>query len=210
MNFTCPYCLKEDDDYKGGLFTCPSCNRLVGVDMPEIKNKRQAISFGNYIVFIIFAALCFIVYAIIRNDGGHPKGEFPTNEDRVSSTPVGMQDNSIQSNEAPTTMPDGGDAFVISTNYVKDYIKSPSTADFPSAANNVAISSDTFAVNGYFDAENGFGAMIRAKYLCMMKYTRGETMRKENWKLLMLVIDDDVMYMDEGMRTPANKRRHRQ
>jgi len=51
---------------------------------------------------------------------------------------------------------------------IRDTLKCPSTAKFGPCTikDNVAT--------GYVDAENGFGAMIRAKYTCMLREENGE------------------------------------
>jgi hypothetical protein len=60
-------------------------------------------------------------------------------------------------------------ALVYSHNCVEERLKSPSTADFPSGTDGVmAVNDSLFIVNSYVDvdSQNGFGAMIRAKYQC--------------------------------------------
>lgn len=74
-----------------------------------------------------------------------------------SSTPVCEQDTT---------------AFVMSQDFVKRQLRSPSTADFPFVnADGVSVSRITaddgrcaFTVRGYVDAQNGFGATIRQRY----------------------------------------------
>lgn len=48
---------------------------------------------------------------------------------------------------------------------VKEKLKSPSTANFPSYSTwNVSKSGNTYSVSSYVDAENGFGAEIRTYF----------------------------------------------
>ena len=50
-------------------------------------------------------------------------------------------------------------------NIVKEKLKSPSTANFPSYSTwNVSKSGNTYSVSSYVDAENGFGAEIRTYF----------------------------------------------
>ena len=59
-------------------------------------------------------------------------------------------------------------AFVISQRFVKDALVAPSTARFPSYADNgvsVVFKREChFGVIGYVDSQNGFGATIRSNY----------------------------------------------
>lgn len=55
--------------------------------------------------------------------------------------------------------------FVIATKFVRDRLKAPATADFPSRATSTAKVDDCrYMISGYVDSENGFGAMIRATW----------------------------------------------
>lgn len=64
------------------------------------------------------------------------------------------------------------DALMKSWEYVKHNIKSPATADFPWNADNVTqLTFNSFLVKSYFDAQNSFGAMLRANYTCKITFT---------------------------------------
>ncbi len=54
--------------------------------------------------------------------------------------------------------------------YIEEIIKSPSTADF-GTPEVTRIGSDTYHVKNYVDSENSFGAMIRMKYECDIKWS---------------------------------------
>jgi hypothetical protein len=60
-------------------------------------------------------------------------------------------------------------AFVASQNFVTKQLRSPSTAVFPNyAADGVIVNFEQacqFKVAGYVDAQNGFGATIRTRYI---------------------------------------------
>ena len=64
-------------------------------------------------------------------------------------------------------------AFVMSQEFVKRNLKAPSTAEFPWITDDqVAISTRpgcAFRVIGWVDAQNGFGAQIRSKYVVDLK-----------------------------------------
>lgn len=76
--------------------------------------------------------------------------------------------------------PDGGGEFGardVCEQFVKDRLKSPSTADFSdTAASPNGLQSWT--VLGAVDSENSFGAMIRNTYICTVHHTAGD-----NWAL---------------------------
>lgn len=65
--------------------------------------------------------------------------------------------------------PDSSDAYgaeAACEDWVRDKLKSPSTADF---CNTEVTGSNPWTITGEVDAENGFGAMIRASWVCDVK-----------------------------------------
>ena len=78
---------------------------------------------------------------------------------------------------------DAGDewsAQAVCEEFVKDRLKSPSTADF-SDENREQLTDTVFVVTGSVDSENGFGAMIRNDFTCRVRYAGGD-----NWRLVRL------------------------
>ena len=73
-------------------------------------------------------------------------------------------------------------AFYMSQQFVKDELKAPSTADFPSY--NESFVSDLgggkFSVSAYVDSQNSFGAKLRNHYTCVLKSEGGDRWRKES------------------------------
>lgn len=64
-------------------------------------------------------------------------------------------------------------AWVMSQRYVKNNLKSPSSAEFPALPNAAEhISGCTHVVVGEFEAKNGFGVMIRQRYSAKMTYNK--------------------------------------
>jgi len=65
-----------------------------------------------------------------------------------------------------------GEAFVMIQSDVRRALVAPSTAVFPSRAGQGTrhIGNCLFQVNGYFDAQNGFGAMLRGTFSGTTKY----------------------------------------
>ncbi|MNJ48022.1 hypothetical protein D3C77_432010 [compost metagenome] len=74
-------------------------------------------------------------------------------------------------------------AFVMSQNYVKQRLKSPSSAEFPYVIDRgVQVVPDGqcgFYVSAYVDSQNGFGAMIRSSYQANISYDR----KSKLWRL---------------------------
>lgn len=61
---------------------------------------------------------------------------------------------------------DESSAFYASRQFVERYLKSPSTAEYPSLSDVVIVPGEgcTLKVRAWVDAQNGFGAMIRTNY----------------------------------------------
>jgi hypothetical protein len=66
--------------------------------------------------------------------------------------------------------PDEGSAFVACKDFVRDRLKSPSSAEFGSI-NDATISDNgaEWTVSGPVDAENSFGASLRMNYVCVIE-----------------------------------------
>lgn len=75
--------------------------------------------------------------------------------------------------------PDVGDEYgaqVMCEKFVKDRLKSPSSAEFDSEPG--TRSGKAWVVEGVVDSENSFGAMIRSDFTCKIKY-----LGDDEWKL---------------------------
>lgn len=58
---------------------------------------------------------------------------------------------------------------------IKELLKSPSTAEFSGTkAYELSDQKDVWAVNGYVDSQNGFGAMIRSSWEVQLDYRDGK------------------------------------
>lgn len=74
-------------------------------------------------------------------------------------------DNSNNSDED-----NSGQAYVYCEDWVTDRLKAPSTADFPTLPLKATKEgNDKYLVYSYVDAQNGFGAKIRTKFICETK-----------------------------------------
>lgn len=75
-----------------------------------------------------------------------------------------------------------GEVWAMAQSFVKDQLKSPKSADFPTYGDsnvNITSSGDYYKVTGYVDAENGFGAEIRSTFLLVLKKTGSKYTLKE-------------------------------
>ncbi|MCO7643271.1 hypothetical protein NJI34_41645 [Pseudomonas sp. S 311-6] len=78
-------------------------------------------------------------------------------------------------------------AFVMSQGFVKDKLKSPSSAEFPMITDGVKVSKTgkcAFNVSAYVDAQNSFGAMLRQTYVADLEYTP----ESDSWRLINLTM----------------------
>ncbi len=66
------------------------------------------------------------------------------------------------------------EAYIASQEYARMNIKSPSTAEFPGSnqAEIVRFNDSTYVVKSYLDAQNGYGAMLRANYSCLIVFKK--------------------------------------
>jgi hypothetical protein len=67
-------------------------------------------------------------------------------------------------------------AYLMCQEFVKDDLKAPATAKFPDISEVSIISTfsndpNRYKVNGYVDAENGFGALLRSRFTCNISYS---------------------------------------
>jgi hypothetical protein len=69
------------------------------------------------------------------------------------------------------------EAFVMSQSFVSQKLRAPATASYPWITDNAVSITPTggeceFLVSAYVDSQNGFGALIRSKYLIRVKYDK--------------------------------------
>lgn len=66
--------------------------------------------------------------------------------------------------------PDETDAWVMAKKFIKDKLKAPSTAEFPSMSESLIRyeGADNWTVKSYVDSQNSFEAMLRTKFTIKM------------------------------------------
>lgn len=79
-------------------------------------------------------------------------------------------------------------AFVMCQDPVQNRLRAPSTAKFPttsdSGVRSVHAGDGRYLVDGYVDAQNGFGAMLRTTWACEIKENANQS-----WSLLNLTVN---------------------
>jgi hypothetical protein len=87
----------------------------------------------------------------------------------------------------------GDCACIVSHEVVRNQLRSPSTADFPSCiyADKRKMSDGSFVVSSYVDSQNGFGAMLRTRYTIRLLPTgkKSETVIGGGWTVLDIKIE---------------------
>lgn len=84
---------------------------------------------------------------------------------------IGSGNESSKKSEVSSKDDDFWFAVTAAQNLVKEQLKSPSTASFPSSASAYSVQTDGtyFYVSGYVDAQNSFGAEIRQEWTASFK-----------------------------------------
>lgn len=81
------------------------------------------------------------------------------------------------------TRPNNFLAFNYAEDFVKQRLKSPSTAEFigtfEKSDHITELENDEYLINSWVDSQNSFGAMIRSKFSCKIIF-EGEKVRCEN------------------------------
>lgn len=83
-------------------------------------------------------------------------------------------------------------AFVWGMALIKNKLKCPSTAEFPikNAIDFVEVKDDSFLITSYVDAQNSFGAKMRAKWVYGCVYKGGELKNPNSWIVLGCYLKD--------------------
>lgn len=137
---------------------------------PPQQKKKSKLSIFAAIFFI--ASMSFLIIVIIM----------PGDEETRKSNITREQLDSLYGVEKRT------DAYVMSQQFLKKRLKSPSSADFPFDYDGLFtkyIGDSTFVIAAYVDSQNSFGAMLRTNYNATVKNTDGD-----NWKLIELKLEE--------------------
>lgn len=132
---------------------CPHCIKDVNRSLKICPhcNKKMSLWSAWVIILVAGVSVLMIIIMVMSSSGSFNKSKSIAEENKA----VG-HDNIGVCVEAQMQL--------------KNYLKSPSTAEFPSCSN-FSIQkqeNDTFIVSSYVDSQNGFGATIRSNWT--MKY----------------------------------------
>lgn len=166
--------------------TCPNC----GVEIAaKLKRKRS---------WIILIILIITIISIVKCQADRAEAEYAklTPEQKLARYKQQAQQNVIAREEKAKRQAaqekaakeaelskeqkrctDSTMAFVMSQKFVKQRLKSPATAKFPSRTDpavKIHYTGDCqHTIQAYVDSQNGFGAIIRTTYYIQLQYIKG-------------------------------------
>lgn len=83
-----------------------------------------------------------------------------------------------------------GKAGIMAREFVKQQLVAPSTARFGEYTTRREGTENTYSVDGEVDSENVFGASLRKRYHCKLRYSgHGDWTEEANWTLLEISIE---------------------
>jgi len=147
----CPECKKQISET---IENCPHCGyKFSSGETKKIKEQQKK---STVIGFVVLVVIIFILFKLCSS-GDKPE----------SKTPWDQKDNSAG-------------AWVYTQMYVKNNLKSPSTAKFPwGYTDYVQRNGTTYTIKSYVDSENSFGAMIRTYFNATVR-----EVSEDNWKMI--------------------------
>lgn len=77
-------------------------------------------------------------------------------------------------------------AFTIAQNFVESNLRCPRTAKWPWISYSkvtVHLGNGRYQISSYLDAQNGFGALVRINFICVVEHISGD-----RWRLINLTI----------------------
>lgn len=128
--------------------TCPKCNRSLSPGWAAAQEKKTSRQMKIVFVVILIFAGSWL-YSYFRSSDPDPCGG-------------------------------SWDAYFISEQFVKKRLRAPSTASFAgyNSSTVTKLSCKRWRVWSYVDAQNGFGAKIRTRYVAILEFDG-----KKTWKL---------------------------
>ncbi|MEP2447565.1 MAG: hypothetical protein ABJI69_10075 [Balneola sp.] len=151
----CSECKKEISDKASA---CPNCGNPIKLNYIKKEPLNLKNNSGCINAFLI-AIAALIIFIIFPDFGG--------NESKVSEP---LHNKAI--------------AWQLTQNFVKDKIKSPSTAEFPKyyeIEDDITQEGRSYTIHAYVDGQNSFGATLRQNFEAIVKYDGNN-----NWILMKL------------------------
>jgi DNA-directed RNA polymerase subunit RPC12/RpoP len=145
----CPECKKEVSD---SALACPHCEYKFKEDKKQVaKPKKKGGCFTNLSLIIVALVVCSYVDASGGGNSTSLRSSYPHNKFA---------------------------AYRYAEKYVKQKLKSPSTAKFPSVSekdkHTTSFSTTPgvgkYKIESWVDSQNSFGATVRTKFSCIMVF----------------------------------------
>lgn len=133
--------------------SCPNCGAIA---------KKQT-SCLTYFVAI------FLIYVLIKMFNG--SSNYTSQSSNSSNASQKSTISKTRSSESLTA-----DAFTMCQRFVKNELVSPATAEFCSIldAEIKELPNRKFSIYGYVDSQNGFGAVVRTRFICEVQFKNNE------------------------------------
>ena len=105
---------------------------------------------------ILFIVICFIIWKSCSSSENEAKAKPP--------------------------MPDTSLVITIAQDFIKQELKSPTSAEFHTKPEWYTVTKDSiYKVISTVDADNSYGAKLRSRYMVILKYTGGDPYSPKNW-----------------------------
>lgn len=154
---------KDEESKKGTKKKCPHCKTEIDWEAsrcPNCHGKVYVWTSGKKILVTILIALFFI--GIFNMNSSTPSSSSTSTSVSTPSPEQAKKDREIMS-------------IVFAKSVIEKTLKAPSTAKFVDVqAYELSNLKDVWAVNGYVDSQNSFGAMIRSQWEVQLDYRDGK------------------------------------
>lgn len=159
----CPFCKEE---IKTDAVKCKHCSSII--------QKQAALSPLGQIMAVTFGGFALLAIFLTFTSGSGQTNK-PVSQ---PSTPPPVIDAAETQRRDAKRREDDAIAFAqaCATEEVKTLLVSPSTADFHTWTQSPPthkVKDGEYMVNGYVDAQNRFGAMVRANWICNVQFIAG-------------------------------------
>ena len=175
--------------------TCPKCG--VGIEEMQLeKQKAKKQTKSKIAVLIIFVLVLYSInkyhaqkeWAALTPEQRTARIEQQTQAREQRRLESAQREAQRVQEEDEKRCTSGSTAYVMSQQYVRQRLKSPTTATFPGGSRDYQtqyMGDCIHRVVAYVDSQNSFGAMIRTQYYAEMQYIRNS---RNKWRLLDLKI----------------------
>lgn len=140
---------------------------------------------------------CLVIIAIIVTGVIFLGGDSDKTTDIKESYKTGYENGKTMGKESTEEDDMSTVALIMSRDYMKEVLVSPSTAKFAGvfdAQDYGKMNEDTYFVVSYVDSQNSFGAMLRSDYNMWLRYKGGDKYEISNWEVTRWVVNgEDIL-----------------